>query len=149
MELEFVGRGLVQSIMLRFLRYQEYMFHLVCCFMRSKAVVKGLKPVQGYFCSTWTIYDTVVRRCQHLISKFQGQLPANVYLIFTSQVLGSSGRFLVVLMMLHTPPRGAQRVLVQRSSRRFLLPVGKNGLELLEHEFYYLALEHHVDRHVR
>lgn len=63
------------------------------------------------------------------------------------------GRFMVVLVVLWGLP-GATRQFsdgswkFQRSYRRFLLPLGEDGLELVEHELHYLALENHVDRHV-
>lgn len=33
-------------------------------------------------------------------------------------------------------------------SRRFLLALGEDTLELIEHELHNLALENHVDRHI-
>ncbi len=37
---------------------------------------------------------------------------------------------------------------VQEKLQEVPLPLGKDGLEFIEHELHYLALEHHVDRHI-
>lgn len=37
---------------------------------------------------------------------------------------------------------------VWETTRRFPLPLREDCLELIEHELHYLALKHHVDRHI-
>lgn len=53
---------------------------------------------------------------------------------------------LAALIMLGKSSEGSGRS--QRSPKRFSLPLGEDGRKLVKHEFHYLALEHHVDRHI-
>lgn len=116
----------------------------------------GFYIVPLWFYLSGTMWNTVVRKCHHVVSRLKVQplrTCVGEEVVFRSKVLEGLARFLAALVVFELPPGLHEMVLEDsRGAPGFpgllRLLLGKDSLKLFENELHYLALENHVDSHV-